>query len=371
MIKRHQILQVLPNVPPAVCGVGDYAWSIARRLQADHGIYSSFLAAGTSAKRVPSGETELPVYRLPSLTARSLVDFLESRSDAYSSIILHMSSYGYHKRGVPLWLASGWQRVFRLQHRPRLITMYHELAASGPVMSSAFWLGPVQKWLMRRVARASDGLRTNRERYADWLLKIPGIDQENVVTMPVHSNFGEPEVLPLWHEREPAMVMFAWGISSGESLQEVVAKAAHYCRQFGLNKLHLIGGKGAPEMTHPGVEMRRYGFMESEDISKLLLSCRMAYTAYNPEYFGKSTLMAAFASHGLVVICQGKTPRLSDGLQHGVHVLNEASLCTEVNMSALPFDTLAAALRGWYDQHSLAKNAASYAGQLHSVQVRA
>lgn len=366
-MNKLRILQILPNVPPAKCGVADYAWGISRKLREVYGINSRFLAAGT-ARNKSSEATDFPVYCLPELTAKSLVDFVMARKDEFDAMILHMSSYGYQKRGVPLWLPLGWQNISRLQHRPKLITMYHELAASGPVMSSAFWMNPIQKWVMKRVARASDGLRTNREGYAAWLREVQGMDQMNIVTMPVHSNFGEPDMLPSWLGREPSMVMFAWGISSGESLPEVIMKAAAYCRKFGLNKLHLIGGKGAPPMVLPGVELLSYGYMKSEDISSLLLSCRMAYTAYNPEYFGKSTLIAAFASHGLVVICQGKTPRLADGLQHGVHVLNEEELKSDLNTSVLQFDALSLALRGWYDQHSLAKNAESYADQVRSLQ---
>ena len=59
-----RVLQILPRVPPAVCGIGDYAWGIARKLRNEHGIHSSFLAAGTTWTQ-PVGETEFPVFRLP------------------------------------------------------------------------------------------------------------------------------------------------------------------------------------------------------------------------------------------------------------------------------------------------------------------
>ncbi len=186
--------------------------------------------------------------------------------------------------------------------------------------------------------------------------------------MPVFSNFGEPKSLPTWNEREPAMFMFGWGHFTGETLEVIISRAAEHCRRLGLSRLHVLGGGKLPDLETSGVELRGHGFMAADDISRLLLSCRMAYNAYNPEYFGKSTLMAAFASHGLVVICQGKTPQLSDGLHHGVHVLNEADLYHDINVAELPFDKLAEALRNWYDQHSLSKNAASYAGQLQKMQ---
>ncbi len=364
MNKNLPVLQILPKVPPAVCGVGDYAWGIAQRLEAEQGIQSSFLCAGTTWNE-PVGEAEFPVHRLPDLSTRSLVDFVVSRQREFSAVILHLSSYGYQKRGVPFWLAAGWQQLSKIQDRPRLLTMFHELAASGPVTTSAFWLQPLQQWVMRRIALASDGLRTNREGYAAWLRSIPGMNGREVVAMPVFSNFGEPKTLPAWTEREPAMFMFGWGIYTGESLAATITRAADHCRRLGLSRLHVLGGGRLPDVETPGVELHVHGFMAAADISRLLLSCRVGYSAYNPECFGKSTLMAAYASHGLGVICQGQRPRLEDGLQDGVHLLNETTLERTTDVSKLPWEALAGALKGWYDKHSLTLNAASYARQLH------
>jgi hypothetical protein len=363
---RAQVLQILPKVPPAVCGVGDYAWALARCLQDDLGIHSRFLCGGTTWQE-PAGQTEFPVHRLPGLTASQLLNFLNPRMHEFSSVILHMSSYGFQKRGVPLWLTSAWEKLALMPERPRLLTMFHELAASGPATSSAFWLRPLQQWVMRRIARASDGLRTNREGYAAWLRSVPGMEGRDVLVMPVFSNFGEPSILPAWQEREAAMSMFGWGIFSGESLAATISRAAAHCRRLGLSRLHVLGGGVLPEVETPGVEVRGHGFMAAADISRLMLSCRVGYSAYNPEYFGKSTLMAAFASHGLAVICQGRRAKLEDGLQDGVHLLNETTLERTADVSKLPWAAMADALKGWYDRHSLALNAASYADQLRSL----
>lgn len=357
-----KLLQILPRVPPAVCGIGDYAWGIARGLRDDHGIHSQFLSAGTSWT-APQGETEFPVSRLPELKAGALVEFVRARREV-DAVVLHMSPYGFQKRAVPLWMASAWQQLARLPERPRLITMFHELYASGPVRSSAFWLQPLQKWVLRRVARASDALRTNRQPYADWLLSVPGLSTNQVEVMPVYSNFGEPEVLPAWDQREPAMAMFAWGIHSGEPLEVVLSKAAACCHRFGLRRLHLIGWKKELNEDGLGVEVVRHGFLEAGEISRLLLSCRMAYTAYSPLHFGKSTLVAAFAAHGLVVITQGATPLLPDGLEDGQQVLHEALLADRASLSADQLEKIGRQLRKWYDGHALKANVVSYAAQI-------
>ncbi len=360
-----KVLQILPRVPPAVCGIGDYAWRLAQALRDDHDIHSNFLAAGTNWTQ-PKGETEFPVFRLPELTSQALVSFVASQVDESQAVVLHMSPYGYQKRAVPFWLAAGWRRLAQLPRRPRLITMFHELYAAGPPTSSAFWLQPLQKWVLREVARASDALRTNREDYAAWLQRVSRPDTQ-VVVMPVFSNFGEPSVQPAWTEREPSMVLFAWGIHSGESLGSVVRKAAVCGRRFNLKRMHLIGCKQTVDEAGLGLEVVRHGFMEPAAVSALLSSCRMAYTAYSAEHFGKSTLMAAFAAHGLLVITQGRMTELPDGLKDGCNVLNESSLAAWHAVDADRLQNIATALRQWYDGHSVTENARSYAGQIRGL----
>lgn len=358
-----RVLQILPRVPPAVCGIGDYAWGIAQRLRDEHAVQSSFLSAGTNWTK-PEGDSEFPVFRLPELNAKALVEFVVARKQEFQAVVLHMSPYGYQKRAVPIWLASAWQQIARMTSRPRLITMFHELYASGSMRSSAYWLQPLQKWVLRTVARASDGQRTNRVGYADWLQGVSGLKTRIIEVMPVYSNFGEPEVLPAWEAREPSMALFAWGIHSGESLDTVVGKAAAWGRHLGIKRLHLIGCKERVDESGLSIEVVRHGFMEASAVSALLSSCRMAYTAYSPEHFGKSTLMAAFAAHGLVVITQGGTKVLPDGLQDGVNVLNESSLLMAETPHMEPIEKIGEALRQWYDRHSLEQNAQSYASQI-------
>ena len=87
----------------------------------------------------------------------------------------------------------------------------------------------------------------------------------------------------------------------------------------------------------------------------------MAYCPYNPEYLGKSTLVASFAAHGLAVITTGKTPDLPDGLRDRFEVLHESFL----NSDPLPpLDTLGSAIKRWYDCHSLKATADALFSQL-------
>jgi hypothetical protein len=361
------VLHLLPRVPPAVCGVADYTWTLARQLRESEGLESRFLIARPeTSPPSPTAKREFPVSTLPSRTASALLTALQQQAPAPDCVVLQLSTYGFQKRGTPLWLAFAWARLSRLPHRPRLLTMFHELAASGPVTSSAFWLRPLQQHVLRRIARASDAVRTNREGFAAWLESQAGLAQGSVVTLPVFSNFGAPASPPAWDEREPAMVMFGWGIPAGPALASTVTQGAFLARRLGLSHLHVIGGR-VPAVSTPDVQLTAHGFLSADAISRLLISCRAAYSAYNPGYYGKSTQLAAFASHGLLVVGQGRTRQLPDGLRDSVHLLNESTLEQHPAPLTTDWNPVIHALQRWYAAHSLAENAASYAAQIRAL----
>ena len=355
-----RLLQILPRLPPAVCGVGDFALNLASALKHHHQVETQFLCAGT-ASPAPAPEIPFPSERLPALTAQSLSDWLIRHRTEFDAILLHISIYGYQKRGLPLWLDRGLAQSRLDDAGLPLTSMFHELYAGGPPMSSAFWLRPFQKAVVRCLAKRSTHLRTNRAQYADWLSDLSGHPRSSIQVCPVFSNFGEPTSLPPLSARPPAMAMYSWGIHDGRSLPEAVDTAADLCRRFNLATLHLIG-RGSDKISPPnGIDLKPYGHLPSASISEILSQCQMAYCPYNPEYLGKSTLVASFAAHGLAVITTGKTPELHDGLRDRFEVLHESFLDSK---PLPPLDTLGSAIKQWYDGHSLQATASTFHLQL-------
>src|SRR5207244_7950676 len=85
----------------------------------------------------------------------SLDRLLDEPFRDFDHVLLHYVNYGFQKRGVPFRLLSI-LRALRRQHRNKLVTIFHELYASGPPWTSAFWLRPVQIHLAKSVACLSD-----------------------------------------------------------------------------------------------------------------------------------------------------------------------------------------------------------------------
>ena len=352
----NRLLQILPRVPPAVCGVGDYAWNLALALEQHEGISSRFLSAGTTWTDPGPAATRFPVHRLARLSAKALLDWVRGHAAEFDAILLHLSPYGFQKRAVPFWLAAAVRRLAQTRGLPPLITYFHELFASGPPTSSTFWLQPLQKRVLRHIARGSSARLTNRQAYADWLDEHPGARATEVI--PVFSNLGELANPPALADRPPAMLLFASSNHSGEPVEALIQRAGHWARAFGLDRLHVIGRLANPPPRMERVTLECHGYLAAEQASALLAGSRLGFTAYNPAYLAKSGFFASQAAHGMVVIAQGRATNLPDGLIHGVHLLNESQLDPSALPDAQALQKLASSLHAWYRFHDLRATAA-------------
>ncbi|PYL34383.1 MAG: hypothetical protein DMF35_04820, partial [Verrucomicrobia bacterium] len=143
------LLQIVPNFPGGIDGVGDYALTIAKKLFDQFGYETVF--ASKRFDREP-GSTSPSVAGFDVLSLNRLLYEPEQK---YEHVLLHYVNYGFQKRGIPFRLLSI-LRALRKQHRGKLVTIFHELYASGPPWTSAFWLRPVQIHLAKSVACLSD-----------------------------------------------------------------------------------------------------------------------------------------------------------------------------------------------------------------------
>ena len=159
----------LSLVPPGGGGVRDYASLIGRSLQA------------------------------PPLEMTRTTDVSSLSGDC---LLLHFSGYGYHKRGVPLWLV---EQVRSLRRPlPGLRRGVPRAVRLQSALGSAFWLGAWQKRIARELLDLSDFWLTNREESGRWLLARREAAPHRV--LPVFSNVGEPASID--NDRAPHLVVF-------------------------------------------------------------------------------------------------------------------------------------------------------------------
>ncbi len=338
-----RILHVVPRLPPSTCGVGDYASLLADELSRNHEISSEFLVCDPQWIKTVDEYTYSRVLTLP-LRQRETATRLFDDSDA-DAILLQYSGYGYSKRGVPYWLALALKST-----RLPIVTMFHELFASGGIYSSSFWLSPAMRLIAKRIAQMSSEVATNRESSARWL----GNDAK---VLPVFSNLGEMPNLPELPNRLNRIAIFPYQArivhNYWEQLAEVVSSLS-------IASIVALGNdsKNCPESLS-SVKVQKTGHLPSSKVSEILSKSRYGFLAYFPDYLGKSGILAAFAAHGLAVIYCGDQSRTSDGL-----VIGRELLCIDSISQFTDFDFHSKSIYSWYQHHSIANTGSCFAAML-------
>jgi hypothetical protein len=344
---------IVQLVPPGTGGIRDYAECLQREWET-MGIDSQLMALSQTAA-----------------AERSLADRLDDmmRSDGRAcSLVLHFSGYGFHPRGLCFWLASEIEAArAKLGQRLRLVTMFHELFASGPPWGSAFWLSRFQARIASRIAKASDALRTNTGPYSAWLAKQfpPTVAVE---VQAVFSNVGEPKVVKPQNERVTRVVVFGSAATRHRALEPLRTFARRLSEQ-GIVEIVEVGPGPAFNWVEPSPPHRHVGRLGLSELRELLEDSAYGLIDYPETLFGKSGVIAAYAAHGCVVLNMRRVEAEHSELRDRTHFFNllagESIPCHATDRSLA-----AGTMAEWYRGHSLRRHATSIAESCCSVPYR-
>lgn len=279
-----RLIQIVPHLPPPVEGVGSYAEALAGALRERCGIATRFIV-GFPAERTPE----------------ALVADLEMDMEENVPVLLHYANYGYQTRGCPAWLVRGLARWRRRSSGRRLVTMFHEVWATGPPWRSSFWLSPVQRRLAASVARLSDGIATSLALYSRRV--SPWTAGREVRVLPVFSTVGEPATVPPFTARAPRLVLFGGAGVRSRAWNRELPDLAAACAALEIEEILDVGPPApAPARVGP-VPVRSLGVLPAAEVGALLLASRAGFLAYPPDFLPKSTIFAAYCSHGTLPVC--------------------------------------------------------------------
>lgn len=310
-----RILQVVPALPHQAGGVAAFAIALAGALAAE-GVESRF-AVGTPAggEDECGGAGDFPAAAVGRRRGRELAALLGELGAGASPagaawrggpsgevVLLHYANYGYSRRGCPAWLLAGLRRWKSAASGRRLVTVFHELWASGPPWRSSFWLRPRQRRLALTVARLSDAGVTSLRRYAAAL--APALAADRLLVRPVFSTVGEPPQLPPLAPRARRLVLFGGPGARRRAYGALLGDLEAACRTLAVEALDDIGGglEAVPREV-AGRPVTRHGFLAAAETSRLLTGVFAGFVAYPPAYLAKSTIYAAYAAHGLLPVC--------------------------------------------------------------------
>jgi hypothetical protein len=355
------IIQIVPQMPPVANGVSDYATILARKLRQDFGISTCFIVGDPNWV----GATEIDnfqVYKVEERSAKALVSVLEEIAPASPKILLQYVGYGYAPRGCPVWLVDGLRQWQRSRNKGILVTMFHELYATGyPIWSSAFWTEPIQKYLVARLVSMSDHAITNKPEYAKILHKFVREKTEQIPILPVFSNVGEPEKIKPLSERKPRLVVFGGAGNRLKVYQQSTTHLKLICQELDIQEIIDIG----PQINLPISEINHIpivalGQQSAEKVSEILQDSLVGFFYYPLDFLTRSGTFAAYCAHGVIAVCTtyyawGKE---QDELEANKHYFLADNQSEQLSISL--GEAIAQNAYNWYQTHNLAMQAQIY-----------
>ncbi|HVF61889.1 MAG TPA: glycosyltransferase family 1 protein [Thermoanaerobaculia bacterium] len=326
------LIQVVPHDPVSSEGVGSYALALGAALARNGESASRYLAAAA----------------LPAQSARALAAALAGES----TVLLHYANYGYQRRGCPAWLIDGLGRWKGEDTGRRLVTVFHEVHASGPPWRSSYWLRPRQRQLAARLLRLTDATVTSLERYAGVLRGWRA--EPAIVVSPVFSTVGEPEAVPPLADRPRRLLVFGGPGARGRAWGELRNELLATCRALELEEVWDVGAPAGAPARLDGLRVRELGVLPAGETSARLLEGFAGFLAYPSSFLGKSTTFAAYCAHGLLPVCAWREVR-------SLHTAKDTPPHWGTRGPA-PADPqlLATAAQAWYAEHSLARQVETF-----------
>lgn len=354
-----QIISIVPRLPPAIDGVGDYALNLAKQIRKDFGIETHFIVGDPDWSNNPEMQ-EFPVNQVKLRSASRLLFILSDggmvNKNSAITILLHYVGYGYAKRGCPFWLINGLEKWRSTNVNCSLVTMFHEVYATGPIWSSSFWLSPLQKNLAMRLSRSSDRCLTSKQGYAQMICELSGGKHTNIPTLPVFSNIGEPESVPPLSARSKRLVIFGGSSNRQRVYQRSRHALGNICQELEIEEILDIGPSIDINLSSiNGIPVVKMGKRTTAEISQIMLNSLAGFFDYHTEYLSKSTIFAAYCAHGLIPIGTFYSDLQVDGLEAGKHYWLADRPVSKLNLER--GQAIAHQAYAWYQNHNLSAQA--------------
>ncbi|NEQ53625.1 MAG: glycosyltransferase family 4 protein [Leptolyngbya sp. SIO3F4] len=353
-----RILQIVPRMFPDVDGVGDYALQLAHELCDRNQIRSDFLVFRPSC-RLQSQVDGFTVHRLDLHTIQGLVDQVPKN---ISTIFLQYSNYPYlqGKLDTPMWLVDA-LKVLK-QRGIRIVVMFHEL----PTLRYKWLRCPnfVQRRVSRGLAKVADVVVTNNTAFQQ---KLTQWTRSPVHCVPNFSTIGEvTDVKPL-SERKRSLVVF--GSSDRTRVYRNNTETLnHLCQTLEIDTLYDVGRPVDWDDQGLDVNVVRTGFLSAADVSELMAESMAGVFDYRrfPQNLAKSTVYAAYCSHGLLPICNGNGLKPQDDIVANHHYLVTSTLQEFAQPSSL--QAIADNAYAHYRTRTLAECARKFAEVINPVE---
>ncbi len=355
------LIMIVPRLPPLVDGLGDYGLGLARRLKQDFGLETRFVVCDPAW----SGSSELEGFAVTALASRTFsalcqkLQAWEQNPDP-TIVLLHYVGYGYARRGCPTWLVNSLEAWRKGGAQRYLVTMFHELYASGtPIWTSSFWTSVLQKQLAVRLVRLSDRCLTNRQASAEVLQSMSKGKHPEILALPVFSTIAEPKLTQPLRARVPRIVVFGGRGQRQRAYQRSLPILEQACLSLNIEEIVDIG----PPLSQPlplvaGQAIKVLGVQPATEISRLLADAIAGFFDYPIAYVEKSTIFAAYCAHRVLPIGGVYPQQTLTGIEPGQHFWTGPTTHAGLDWDRL--QAIADQAYAWYQPHSLLDQTQAY-----------
>jgi hypothetical protein len=343
------ITQISPALPPALSGVGDYVATLTGML--GRGGAKLHLLSMSASARMEGASVGTLVPEADALLAAL-------QPTGTNLTILHFSGYGYARWGLCWWLVEGLERWKRASPGRRLVTVFHEVYASGPIWRTSFWTSPPQRRIARRIAALSDASVATSEAGAEQLRSLrPDL---SAAVLPVFSNVRELDAPPALSERAPVAVAFGQRERRRALYAALAAmpEAIAGLRRLGIERIHDIGPPAGVADSLAGLPVQHLGPLAPRETSAHLGGARIGLLDYPHHVITKSSIFAAYLAHGVLAVNTSSIGTLPADLREGRHFLHPRRL----GDPGVDPQAVADAGFAWYQPHNVRATSSIIAG---------
>jgi hypothetical protein len=302
-----------PNLPPAVCGVGDHTARLAEVLHSEGFGVSFIVAKPDSFSTHPTG----PVRAWSGVPA-DLISFL--RSQAADWLWVQLSGYGYSRWGAPYRLGAALQTIRRELPALSLAVYLHETHCGVRQLGlKGIILSPWQRYTIGRIVRLAEVVFTSNSFWRDRAISLYGIPAGQVVLLPIGSNIppamlsagerGRQRQLLGWKDEEVVGIVFGSFPMQIRALERFEPLLRQGLESRALHRIVCLGGEpGAIPaelgrwQTRMAGRLDALGHRDAEEIGRILACGDFAFPATPRALLDKSTAYIAMAEAGLAVI---------------------------------------------------------------------
>jgi len=331
-----RIVHITPTLPPNINGLGDFSYLLAQAMETLVEVETVFVV-----NSMPAGELENNVVEF---NADNLYNKLyDIRPDA---VILHFVSYAYQKKGLPFYMPKVLQKL-KQETGCKILVYFHELhSATKNVLTTAFYIFPLQKIIIKQLYYLADQTFTNCVYYKTRLSKALGGKPNNVIVTGLYSNIPEKYYNEAVVKEDTCMVIFG-----SEILRNQIYGSKHFDRvvkALGIKTIYDIGA-GDMEYNNPDVNFNKLGKLPAEDIAVYLNKATYGAIEYPTRFLGKSGIQSAYAAFGVIPINFNELDQpLLDGLVRNVDYFDAHSPLPVQNKQEVR-----SLLKKWYSQRDL------------------